>query len=90
MAIYIQISKPGSTLFPKNKNFNRKLHYENIWEVDDSRDAKVWSEEQVMFNNGKILTKTEAQAKVNDSVHTSNSRDKSKFPGVENTPPITL
>ena len=43
-----------------------------------------------MFNNGKILTKTEAQAKVNDSVHTSNSRDKSKFPGVENTPPITL
>ena len=90
MAIYIQISKPGSTLFPKNKNFNRKLHYENIWEVDDSRDAKVWSEEQVMFNNGKILTKSEAQAKVNDSVTASNSRDKSKFPGIEDTQTITL
>tara|TARA_B100002019_G_C21201758_1_gene564408 strand:- start:613 stop:879 length:267 start_codon:yes stop_codon:yes gene_type:complete len=51
----------------------------NIWVVEDNRPGKVWVEEKVLFNEGKILTKSEAQALV-DTAFENSKNEKETIP----------
>jgi hypothetical protein len=39
----------------------------DIWVVEDNRYGKQWADEQARFNEGQIITKSEAQALINSS-----------------------
>ena len=78
---YIQAVNSGKGFITAQNraNFSITGYDPNIWVVEENRPGKVWVEEKVLFNEGKILSKSEAQALV-DTAFKNSKNEKEIIP----------
>ena len=62
--IYVIAENSGKRFIPKMRTFTFTAYPGDMYVLKDSRAAKIWADEQVLFNNGQIVTKAEAQAAI--------------------------
>ena len=62
--IYVISTNSGKRFISKHRSFTFTAYPGDVYVLKDSRAAKIWADEQVLFNNGKIVTKAEAQAAI--------------------------
>jgi len=62
--IYVITENSGKRFIPKMRTFTVTAYPGDVYVLEDSRAAKIWADDQILFNNGKIVTKAEAQAAI--------------------------
>jgi len=67
MGRYVIAESSGKGFIEKSRQFTIQGHAGNVWELDDSAEAKIWAEEQERFNEGRIVDKATAQTAINDN-----------------------
>ena len=67
MGRYVISECSGKGFIEKSRKFTIQGHAGNVWELDDSAEAKVWAEEQERFHEGRVVDKATAQTAINDN-----------------------
>ena len=66
--MYVIVESSGKGFIEKDRKFTITGYGAgNVWELDDSTHAKVWAEEQELFNDGQVVDKATAQAAINEA-----------------------
>ena len=65
--MYVIAQCTGKGFIEKSRKFTISGYAGNVWELDDSTHAKVWAEEQELFNEARIVDKFTAQEAINDA-----------------------
>ena len=71
--IYIITSGSGKDFISGKTAFTFKCYIGNVISLDDSKSAKTWADQQVLFNGGLIVDKSTAQSAIDTAY---DSRDK--------------
>ena len=67
MGRYVIAESSGKGFIERDRKFTISGWAGNVWELDDSVEAKVWAEEQERFNGGRQVDKATAQTAINDN-----------------------
>ncbi len=65
--MYVIAQCTGKGFIEKSRKFTISGYAGNVWELDDSAEAKIWAEEQERFNEGRVVDKATAQTAINDN-----------------------
>jgi len=67
MGRYVIAECSGKGFIERDRKFTISGYAGNVWELDDSAEAKVWVEEQERFNEASTVDKATAQTAINDN-----------------------
>ena len=82
MGRYVIAECSGRGFIERNRKFAISGWAGNVWELDDSVEAKVWAEEQERFNGGRQVDKATAQTAINDNTPAKNAAGDDQTPHV--------
>jgi hypothetical protein len=82
MGRYVIVECSGKGFIEKSRKFTIQGHTGNVWELDDSAEAKVWAEEQERFNGGREVDKATAQTAINDNTAAKDAEGNDQTPHV--------
>ena len=64
--MYVIAQCSGKGFIEKSRRFTISGYAGNVWVLDDNIHAKVWAEEQELFNEARSVDKATAQAAINE------------------------
>ena len=82
MGRYVIAESSGKGFIERDRKFTISGYAGNVWELDDSVEAKVWAEEQELFNGGQQVDKATAQTAINDNTPAKNHAGEDQTPHV--------
>ena len=82
MGRYVIAVCSGKGFIEKSRKFTIQGHAGNVWELDDSTEAKVWAEEQERFNEARTVDKATAQTAINDNTAAKDAEGNDQTPHV--------
>tara|TARA_B100000029_G_scaffold477913_1_gene523453 strand:+ start:212 stop:475 length:264 start_codon:yes stop_codon:yes gene_type:complete len=85
--IYVLTKGSGKKFIPRNRDFTFTAYGSGIYVLEDSRAAKIWADEQVLFNDGKIVSKEEAQKEI-DTAYSNRNTPHSELNSPSTSKPI--
>ena len=62
--IYVIATNSGKNFLPKNRAFNVNGYIGDVYVLEENRASKIWADQQVIYNNGRIVDKATAQAAI--------------------------
>ena len=72
--IYIITTNSGKPFLPKNRSFNISGYIGDVYVLENNRDAKIWADQQVIYNNGRIVDKATAQAAIDTAFNNASAQ----------------
>jgi len=82
MGRYVIAECSGKGFIEKDRKFTISGYAGNVWELDDSAEAKIWAEEQERFNGGRVVDKATAQTAINDNTPAKDAEGNDQTPHV--------
>jgi len=72
--IYVIATNSGKNFLPKNRTFNINGYIGDVYVLEDNRSSKIWADQQVIYNNGRIVDKATAQAAIDTAFNNASAQ----------------